>query len=108
MNKSNVLKIFGTAMMLLSLASCGEITLRPENKDDKLVTLVDGSELDLTNNNYGVIYDGLVEDGVVNKTVFNDVMFKIAEKQLESYYTGDDKIFEDKAAFDAEVDKLVK
>lgn len=107
MNKSNVLKIFGTAMMLLSLASCGEITLRPENKDDKLVTLVDGSELDLTNNNYGVIYDGLVEEGVVNKTVFNDVMFKIAEKQLESYYTGDDKIFEDKAAFDAEVDKLV-
>lgn len=107
MKKSNMLKLFGTAMMLLSLASCGEITIRPENKDDKLVKLVDGSELDLTNNNYGVIYDGLVEDGVVNTTVYNDVMFKIAEKQLESYYTGDDAIFESKAAFDAEVDKLI-
>lgn len=92
--------------MLFSLVSCGEIVAKPENKDDQLVVNNDGSELDLNNNNYDVVYDNLIEDGVVNTTVFSDVMFKIASKELESYYTGEDAIFTEEE-FNAEVDKLI-
>ena len=106
MLKNNKLKLFGIATMLFSLVSCGEIVAKPENKDDQLVVNNDGSELDLNNNNYDVVYDNLIEDGVVNTTVFSDVMFKIASKELESYYTGEDAIFTEEE-FNAEVDKLI-
>ncbi len=105
MLKNNKIKLFSAAVILLTLASCGSITADPTNKDDQLVDVGDGTDLD--NNNYGVVYEGLIEDGVVNSVVFNDVMYKIADKQLKDYYTGENAIFDDKEAFDAEVDKLV-
>ena len=106
MLKNNKLKLFGIATMLFTLVSCGDIVAKPENKDDQLVVNNDGSELDLDNNNYDVVYDDLIEDGVINTTVFSDVMYRIAEKELASYYTGDDAIFTEEE-FNAEVNKLI-
>lgn len=105
MLKNNKMKLFGVAMMLLALASCDTIVAEPSNRDDALVNV--GEDLELDNNNYGVVYDGLIEDGSINSVVFNDVMYKIASKELEKYYTGEDAIFANKEAFDAEVNKLV-
>lgn len=106
MLKNNKLKLFGIATMLFTLVSCGDIVAKPENKNDQLVVNNDGSSLDLKNNNYDVVYDDLIEDGVINTTVFSDVMYKIASKELASYYTGDDAIFTEEE-FNAEVEKLV-
>lgn len=105
MLKNNKMKLFGVAMMLLALASCDTIVAEPSNRDDALVNV--GEDLELDNNNYGVVYDGLIEDGSINSVVFNDVMYKIASKELEKYYSGEDAIFANKEAFDAEVNKLV-
>ena len=105
MLKNNKLKLFGIATMLFTLVSCGDIVAKPENKDDQLVVNNDGSKLELDNNNYDVDED-LIEDGVINTTVFSDLMYQIAEKELASYYTGDDAIFTEEE-FNAEVEKLV-
>lgn len=106
MLKNNKLKLFGIATMLFTLVSCGDIVAKPENKDDQLVVNNDGSKLELDNNNYDVVYEDLIEDGVINTTVFSDLMYQIAEKELASYYTGDDAIFTEEE-FNAEVEKLV-
>lgn len=106
MLNNNKIKLFGIATMLFTLVSCGDIVAKPSNKDDQLVVNKDGSSLDLRNNNYDVVYDDLIEDGVINTTVFSDLMYKIATKELASYYTGDDAIFTEDE-FNAEVEKLV-
>lgn len=103
----NKLKLFGVAAMLLTLVSCNSVKAEPDNRNDPLVTDETGGNPDLQNNDYGVVYDDLVENGTVNSVVFSDLMYKIANKELVSYYEGEDKMFESKDAFDEEVNKLI-
>ncbi len=99
--KNNKLKLFGVALSLFTLAGCNyEVT--PSNFDDALVNV----EGDVTNNNYGVVYDELVDGGSINTAVYEKIIEKVIEKELPGFYEGENKAFANEEEFNKELTKL--
>lgn len=74
---------------VLALGACGEINARPQDYEDPLVVLPDGSKLEgdknLQNNLIKIIYDAKKDSGAVATDVLDEVLLAISESIYGSY-----------------------
>lgn len=87
-------KLLVVSLLSLSgiLASCSSVEAKPGNIDSPIVEINDGT--DYFKNTIETIYNDLVESGTTNTTVFDELINKIAEKEVVGTYVSEEKITE--------------